>query len=556
MKNNLKHIWAYIQEDKKVYLRVVFFSIVIGLLEFLGISSLMPVVSLFLNGTIDNMPKMIEPIFNELGVENVVFLFIFLIIAQTLVAILNEQYFVTQIARWRTSITIEYIKNILNAKFENFDKLKPGEIEVMITRNIGFAMKIRHRTAIFISDYVLAIFYIAIAIYISVYTIFLFLMLGVIYLIINRITIKLRVKYSQIAKDKYILSAKHVSEYFADIRTLLSYENKHFLGKVETEVYDASIAQRSTDKINVFIKHIFQPIMILLIFLTIYISKNILFFDNATILVMLYIFYRAAPKMIEVAKGYGEIIGDSPSDVTPDIKKWAQYSTEISTNKKIPEIFDINIQAKSLSIYDNELIKNVNIDINDKEIVSFIGKSGSGKSTILDTVCGFLELKKGSLKIDNLTNGEIDFKGLLLNKVALVRQEAKIISGTIAENISYLSEDINRQEVEKYVKLLDLDQFLNDRNGIDTIIKSRGEGLSAGQKQRIILARALYKSPSILVLDEPTSNLDKKTEKDIIEILLTLKGKLTILIASHSEDVINISDKVYKIEDKKITQLK
>lgn len=555
MKNNVKHILAYVQEDSKVYQRVVFFSIIIGLLEFLGISALMPVVSLFLNGTVENVPSILKPFIESFDTQFMVLFFIILIFFQTIIAIVNEQFFVTQIARWRTNLTIKYISNILNAKFEKFEKLKPGEIEVMITRNIGFAMKIRHRTAVFISDNVLAVFYIGIALYISVYTIILFLILGVIYLVINKVTIKLRVRYSQIANDKYLLSAKHVSEYFGDIRSLLTYKNSNFLNKIETEIYDASIAQRSTDKINVFIKHIFQPIMILLIFLTIYIAKNLLDFDNATILIMLYIFYRSAPKMIEVAKGYGEIIGDSPSDVTPDIKKWSEYIKE-TDNKKIVNSFNIEFHSKSLSIYDNKLINKLDVLIEDKKIVSFIGKSGSGKSTILDAVCGFLELQKDSFSIDGIKNQEIDYMDLLLNKIALVRQEAKIISGTVSENISYLSDKINKDRIEELTSLLGIDQFLKDRDGIETYIKSRGEGLSAGQKQRIIFARALYKQPSLLILDEPTSNLDKKTEKDIIEILLSLKGKITILIASHSDDVVQISDKVYKIEDKDIKQIK
>lgn len=556
MKNNIKHILLYIKEDPKVYLRVVLFSVFIGVIEFLGVSSLMPVVSLFLNGTIDNIPTSLKPILELMEPQFIVMLFISLIILQTIIGIVNEQYFVTQMARWRTNISIKYIENILISKFKHFEKLKPGEVEVMITRNIGFAMKIRHRTAVFISDYVLAMFYIGIALYISYYTVFLFLMLGIIYLGINKVTIKLRIMYSQIAKDKYFESAKHVSEYFSDIRTLQSYKKENFLNKVEFEVRDASLAQRSTDKINVIIKHIFQPIMIMLIFLTIFISKDFLGFDNATILVMLYIFYRAAPKMIEVAKGYGEIIGDSPSDVTPEMRKWASYTKNSSDKLKIPNNFDIKFNSKSLIIQNNKLIENLNIEIVDKEIVSFIGKSGSGKSTILDALCGFLELEENSFTIDNVSNQDINYSKLLIEKVSLVRQESKIISGSVIDNISYLSDSIDEERINYLVKLLELDKFLNERNGIRTLIKARGEGLSAGQRQRLIFARALYKKPELLILDEPTSNLDKKTEKDIIDILNQLKGKVTILIASHSEDVVKISNKVYKIENKKIDRLK
>lgn len=556
MKSNLKQLLDYVNEDKNVYLRVIFFSIVIGILEFLGVSSLMPAVSLFLNGTVENVPNFLQPLIYFYGGQSFAIIFIIFIFIQTIIAILNEQYFVTQMARWRVSISMDYIQNILNAKFENFAKLKPGEIEVMITRNIGYAMKIRHRTAKFISDIVLALFFVGISLYISIYTIFLFVLLGLIYLTINRITIRLKVRYSKISQEKYLESARQVSEHFLDLRTLLSYNRNKFLDKVKMEIFDASIAQKNTDKINVLIEHINKPIMIILVFLSIYISKEMLFLDNSTILVMLYIFYRAAPSMIAVAKGYGEIIGDSPLDVTPEIRKWSLLTSNQKDVSEIPNNFNIVFNLDTLKIGNNVLINNLNIKIDDKEVVSFIGKSGSGKSTILDSVCGFLKLDNNSFTIGNISNQEIDYKYFLLKNVSLVRQEARIISGTVYDNIVYLSEDADRNRVEELISILGLNQFLGVRDGIDTLIGARGEGLSAGQKQRIILARALYKKPSLLILDEPTSNLDKKTEQDIIDIINSLKGKITILIASHSDDVVKISDKVYKIEDKKINQIK
>ncbi|RXJ68997.1 hypothetical protein CRV08_06080 [Halarcobacter ebronensis] len=556
MKNNIKHIFSYVQEDKKVYGRVIFFSIIIGLIEFLGVTSLMPVASLFLNGTVDNIPNFLKPFISNENISFVVITFIILVMIQTTLAIINEQYFVTNMAKWRTALSIKYVKNILNANFENFHLLKPGEIEVMITRNIGFAMKIRHRTAIFLSDNVLALCYLFIALYISIYSLFLFALLGIIYMLINKVTIKLRMLHAQISKDKYIIAAKHISEFFGDIRSLLSYKRENFLTKIENEIEDATIAQKSTDKINVFIKHIFQPVMILLIFLTIYISKNILAFDNSTILVMLYLFYRSAPKMIEVAKGYGEILGDSPSDVTPEVKKWELLNSNTSLNRKIPQKIDIKFNNKALKIKNNILIDKLDIQISANETIAFIGKSGSGKSTILDAVCGFLNLEEGSFTIDNISNESINYCDFLINDVALVRVEAKIISGTIIDNIAYLSDSKNRQKVQKYVDMLGLSAFLNERDGIDTVIDNRGEGLSAGQKQRIFLARALYKEPKLLILDEPTSNLDKKTEEDIVEVLNRQKGQMTILIASHSEDVIKICDKVYNIQNKNIDRIK
>lgn len=550
--NHFQLLKEYILEDPFVYARMVFNSAIIGLIEFFSIITLAPVISLFLGEPVTNMSDFIVQLTASIDPIVIVFLFLFMILLQSFMSIANESYFVTAMARWRSDLSLEYISSIMSADFSHYKNLHPGEIEVMITRNIGFAMKIRHRTAVFLTDNVLAVFYIGIALYVSVYSCFLFLGIAIIYLLINRFTLRLRIAYSAIAKQKYILSAQHISEYFADIRSLLSYSKHLFINKVGNELADAAAAQRSTDKINVFIQHIHQPVMLILIFSAVAALKFWLELDNATILLMLYVFYRSAPKLIQVAKGYGEIVGDSPADVTPEIKKWINYARPLSSSLASNVECSIKISHGRLFVDDGLLIDQVNLILPDRSMSVIVGKSGSGKSMLLDVLCGFKQLSCGDIWVGGINGKEINFPEFLWRHVSLVKPESVIISGTIAENIAYLYEDIDRNRVKLLVKTLKLTEFLDERGGIDAYIDARGSNLSAGQRQRIVLARALYKNPGLLLLDEPTSNLDKATEIDIIDVIKGLIGKMTIIIISHNEELLELADHKIRIDNRQL----
>lgn len=553
-KTHIQQLRSYVSEDPIVYLRVVLISIFIGFLEFIGVSSLLPVVSVFLGNEDVQIPSFLKLVLGNAGIEFFIVIFFILIVLQTALSLINEFYFLEAMVRWRTELSVNYIKNILRAKFSNLTQLRPGEIEVIITRNIGFAMKIRHRTAIFISDSILAFCYVLIAFYISAYTFALFMFVGFVYFFINRNTIRLKMKYSGIAKEKYINAARLITEYFSDAKSLFFYPHSIFISKVKSELHEAGKVQEKNDKINSLIKNIHQPVMLLSIVIAILMSKAVEL-ENATIMIMLYIFYRAAPKMIEVARGYGDIIGDSPSDVTPDIKKWKDL-VRTNLGSTLPEAdCSIQISGGRICFGKDVLLDELNLSLAHCSLSVIVGKSGSGKSTLLDVLCGFHNLAAGELHIGGLKSDELDFERFLQCHVALVKPESVIVSGSIAENIAYLSYTIDRKRVESLTRQLKLDEFLDERAGIDTYIDARGANLSAGQRQRIVIARALYKRPMLLLLDEPTSNLDRKTEQDVNDLIAELKGKMTVLIVSHRRGIISLADSVYRIEEKRMVPL-
>jgi len=200
-----------------------------------------------------------------------------------------------------------------------------------------------------------------------------------------------------------------------------------------------------------------------------------------------------------------------------------------------------------------QVLKNVSFKISSKEKIALVGHSGAGKSTIVNLI----------MKLYQPTGGEIYLKGMpykelspqfIRNNIALVFQENELFSSTIRENVAYGKEKATEKEIVTALKQANAYEFVSKLpKGLDSEIGERGVKLSGGQKQRIQIARAILKAAPILILDEATSSLDAKSEKEVQEALnVLMKDKLTIIIAHRFSTIQNV-DKVIVVEEGRIT---
>lgn len=549
LQGSLRTLINYVKEDKKTYFIGIFLSVIIGLMEFAGITSLIPAVALFFGEEISGIPHTIKKYVELLHPAVIGVAFAFLILLQTALNLFRETYLVKKMAKWRTDLSIDYIRGISYSEWSGLGKLQPGEVEVMLTRNIGISMKLRHMTANFISDCVLGMIYISIAIFISFYTSILFISLAVMFGAIQKLTLKWRVKFSIIARDKYILIARKVIEYFSDSRTLALSNKKNFLNMLHSHLEYAAHAQKKTDQLNVVFKNIYQPIMLSLFIIAGIIAIFYLKHPASTLLGVLYVFYRAAPRLINIGRGYGEIIGESPVDVVPEIQRWQRFSAK-QDGTLPPKDTSIVFHRVNMGYNEKEyLLTNVEFYVNPFELICITGKSGTGKSTILDVICGFHAPLNGSVKLGGIDYFQVDWS-IWRNKIGLVRAEGVVVSGAWVDNVAFLYEKPDLEKVNKMLDHVGLLTYVETfPETIHSYIEARGANLSAGQRQRILLARALYREPKLLILDEPTSNLDIKTEEEINQLLLKLKGKMTMIVISHREYLMEQADKIYKVGD-------
>ena len=200
------------------------------------------------------------------------------------------------------------------------------------------------------------------------------------------------------------------------------------------------------------------------------------------------------------------------------------------------------------------ILQDTNFIINKNSKICIIGNSGVGKSTLLDIIMGLSTPETGEIKID-------DENMLLSNthwqkKISFVPQNVFITSDSLKKNIAlgFEDEEIDEKKVNFLLEFCNLKNFVNSlKDSVKTKLSDSGTNISGGQKQRIGIARALYSQPEVLILDEPTNNLDELNEKNIIDKLLSLKD-ITLIVTTHKRSLINKFDKIFEISDKKILE--
>ena len=208
---------------------------------------------------------------------------------------------------------------------------------------------------------------------------------------------------------------------------------------------------------------------------------------------------------------------------------------------------DINFKYSDC---DRLILKNVNLQIKKNEVIGISGNSGSGKSTLLNIICSLLKPTTGKIVVDNIPLEDI-YK-YYQSKIGYVSQKIYLMDDTFIQNITFGSNksNYNYELFNNVIRKTNLEIVLENLSlKENTIIGERGLKLSGGQQQRMGIARALYKCPEILILDEATNALDNDSEKEILDTIQSLKDKLTIIIVSHKKLVLDYCDKIYVLRD-------
>ncbi len=202
-----------------------------------------------------------------------------------------------------------------------------------------------------------------------------------------------------------------------------------------------------------------------------------------------------------------------------------------------------------------KLLNNVSLDFEKNHITALIGKSGCGKSTLANIISGLITTYEGKLLINSRDNFNID---ILKRSVGYVPQITNLLDNTLANNICFglLDKDINKNKLTDIIEKVELTQLVkNLENGLDTIIGDQGLTLSGGQRQKIALARTLYLDPKIIIFDESTNSLDKKSEELFFQNILKFKNEKIIICITHDMGLSKYFDKIYKISNGSIEQL-
>jgi ATP-binding cassette subfamily B protein len=204
---------------------------------------------------------------------------------------------------------------------------------------------------------------------------------------------------------------------------------------------------------------------------------------------------------------------------------------------------------------DRDAVHDVSLDIPPGETIAFVGSSGSGKSTMLNLVLGFVRPTAGRILLDGADMQQLDMR-TVRRSMSVVPQESVLFEGTIRENIAYGLDDPTDERLRQALRDANADEFVDGLpDGWNTVVGERGARLSGGQRQRLAIARALVRDPRILLLDEATSALDPESEELVKEALNRLMRGRTTLVVAHRLSTIRQADRIVVLEHGRIVEL-
>ena len=199
------------------------------------------------------------------------------------------------------------------------------------------------------------------------------------------------------------------------------------------------------------------------------------------------------------------------------------------------------------------VLQNVDVQIPSGAFAAVVGKSGCGKSTMASLLSGLVKGYTGSITVGGVPVCEISEENLM-QSITVVTHNSYIFSGTVRENLQMAAPDASEERMVSALKQVRLWPFLEEQQGLETVLSEQGANFSGGQRQRLALARAILHDTPIYIFDEATSNIDAESENDIMQVIRSMRGKKTVLLISHRLENVVCADEIYVLSSGKIVQ--
>jgi len=363
---------------------------------------------------------------------------------------------------------------------------------------------------------------------------------------------------SELVQIKLAALTNLTQQFLRSIKIIKSANSeRQSLNQFDSSSRDYMKSQLSLVKIN----SLFFPLMILLVgmstLLTIWAGEKLVRFGEIDIGVIAeFIIYVNMLTWPVTSIGWVTSIVQTAAASQKRINEFLSEKNNIISKKSIRRkiIGDISFQNVSFKYKKQLALDNINFNIKNGDFLGVIGSVGSGKTTILQLICRFLNVENGKIFIDNepIENYDVHY---LRNFVSYVPQESFLFSDTIRNNLLFGKTSASDLELLDVIESVCMNHDISKfEHGLETYIGERGVTLSGGQKQRLNIARALLKKSSILLIDDSLSNIDVDNEKKILSNIYSLKGKKTTIIVSNRVSAISKCDQILVLENGSIIE--
>ena len=567
----LKNLNIFVNKKNKLLLYfLIFLSFVSSFLEMISIGIIPLVISIYLKTGFfyESLPTKILNYVDDLEVGN------FLIISSILIIVVFclKNFLLYQINKLYLMIlnnitaktTIKVYENFIKKDFVKFKRYSLGEKLRDLTTEANNSTVAIMQVFLIIQD-ILTLTFILFLIFYSSSNLILLLLFSL--FIISLIFMKVYGNKLKNIGSALIASRKNLFKQIYEtsnlIREIKIYSNYNFfLNKFKIE--HSKLIQRNLRRLLItsMPKYFLEISTVIFIFLIIYFEIEVEKKKISELITVLALLIISSLRVLPIVNSSVQKISNLKTlnvsfslvlEILNSHQNNLDYPTTIISNDS--KNFDCILEFKEFSFnYGKDVIfEKQNIKIFKQSIIGIYGKSGGGKSTVLDLLCGIIQPSEGDIFFKNNKVNQISDVDL---NIALVSQNSQLLNLTIAENIAFgvQKEKIDRNSIQSIIELVGLKDFiLNKKEGLDFIIDDNSGNLSGGQIQRLSIARALYRQPELLLLDEPTSSLDEKNSKNIKNLIYNLRNLTrSIIIVSHDKDLLDKCDYIYEIKNNKI----
>ncbi len=330
-----------------------------------------------------------------------------------------------------------------------------------------------------------------------------------------------------------------------------------FAPLLEGEAEGVNQAQRRTVVASESLRLFQEPIVTLVLGLGLVALLSMADRSFSAIIVLAFVFYRLMTNINTLQKRYQVMaVGESAFWSMQEQIDEARAAEEHHPGTVRPSGLREGIELRSISFSygDLQVLDELSVTIPARAITALIGRSGSGKTTIVDLVTGLHRPASGEVYIDGVPLAELDLREWR-NLIGYVPQDTFLFHDTVRRNVTLGDDAISDERVERALQEAGAWDFVvRDAQGIHAVIAPQASNLSGGQRQRLAIARALVRNPALIVLDEATTGLDTRTEAAILETLVSLRGRVTILAISHQPALRRIADVTIELDGGKILQ--
>ncbi len=563
------HVFQVAKRAYRAYVWQLFILVVLGLaggiLEGIGINTVIPLLSFVLQGgtqATDFVSSSIRSLFMTLGIDFapkfLLGFIVILFIGRALIMFLFTYIQIRISTDYERKTRERLFGTVLHASWLHLIRERLGHLETVVMVDVPASTSLLRKLIALLTLGTGLTIYLVIAFNISPAVTLATFTLGLAVFIFSR---PLLHKLRMLGTARVNLNretANHVGQHIAGIKTVKAANVTESVIRSGAELFtrlrDISVRVSILQQIVVLLIPPFGVLYIAIIF---GISFRTGFVSLAALPAVMYLIYRIFLYVQQIQDSIQGV-----NELAPHLQSVLSYEASAETMEesvagKKPFSFTDALRFEHVDFEYGEgvnVLSDVTFSIPRGSMVGLIGPSGAGKTTCVDLILRLLTPTQGMLTLDGVNVSDISLTSWRTN-IGYVSQDFFLIHDSIRNNVRFYDEKITDEEIWEALHQAHIADFVkSSESGLDTVIGERGVKLSAGQRQRLVIARALVRKPQLLILDEATSALDNESEEYIKEAIRTLKGKVTIIVIAHRLSTIMDSDTLVALENGRIVE--